>query len=297
MFLLISQAERKFLDAQDIRRQMQLELSELQLRVTTLRGELEKVKRGEEKYFTLMKEEIDTLKEEEKMMNELKHKEELERTYFTSLQSAFRESHEKERSRTERTKYWSITGSIIGVMLGACGTSLNNYLRMRELKRMVREQGKEGGETKALLGKLIDRVATEQNTMKAFVFDVKGAMGLGVDESKQPSVEMRDDPLKSLEVISQNYQTLQSDMKDVKDVLQKAKVFDKDDNVIYVGSEIKDALATTEKNIESEIKDALETTENNIEAKMKLNALYTVTFIYGALALAVPVIVGLIKGS
>ena len=35
-----------------------------------------------------------------------------------SLSACLRESHEKERERGERTKYWSIFGSIIGAAIG-----------------------------------------------------------------------------------------------------------------------------------------------------------------------------------
>lgn len=46
-----------------------------------------------------------------------KHFEELERTereVFSELSSALRFSHEKERAQNEKTKYWSIVGSIVG---------------------------------------------------------------------------------------------------------------------------------------------------------------------------------------
>ena len=41
-----------------------------------------------------------------------------ERTAFVQFSSAVRLSHEKERSRAERTKYWSIIGSVSGTILG-----------------------------------------------------------------------------------------------------------------------------------------------------------------------------------
>lgn len=48
-----------------------------------------------------------------------------------------RASHEKEREREERTKYWSLTASFIGAILGILGTSIGNELRMRRFKEML----------------------------------------------------------------------------------------------------------------------------------------------------------------
>ena len=44
--------------------------------------------------------------------------EDLERRHFMEYSSAVRLSHEKERSRVERTKYWSIIGSVSGTIIG-----------------------------------------------------------------------------------------------------------------------------------------------------------------------------------
>jgi len=41
-----------------------------------------------------------------------------ERTLFVEYSAAVRLSHEKERSRVERTKYWSIIASVSGTVLG-----------------------------------------------------------------------------------------------------------------------------------------------------------------------------------
>ena len=41
-----------------------------------------------------------------------------ERQHFIEYSSAVRLSHEKERTRVERTKYWSIIASISGTVLG-----------------------------------------------------------------------------------------------------------------------------------------------------------------------------------
>merc|ERR1711915_998708 len=47
------------------------------------------------------------------------------------------DSHEKERSQAEKTKYWSVLGSILGTCIGIFGTTINNRMRMNELRRLV----------------------------------------------------------------------------------------------------------------------------------------------------------------
>lgn len=79
-----------------------------------IRTELDRTKRGDESYLDLIKEEF-TLMKQERIIR--KHFEELERTereVFSELSSALRFSHEKERAQNEKTKYWSIVGSVIG---------------------------------------------------------------------------------------------------------------------------------------------------------------------------------------
>lgn len=79
-----------------------------------IRAELDHTQRGDESYLDLIKAEI-SLTKEEKVLR--KHFEELERTereVFSELSSALRFSHEKERAQNEKTKYWSIVGSIVG---------------------------------------------------------------------------------------------------------------------------------------------------------------------------------------
>ena len=50
------------------------------------------------------------------------------------LSNAVRNSHEKERAQAEKTKYWSVIGSVIGACIGIIGTTINNRMRMRELR-------------------------------------------------------------------------------------------------------------------------------------------------------------------
>lgn len=45
--------------------------------------------------------------------------------------AAVRESHEKERTRAERTKNWSIIGSVLGALIGVMGSTYINRVRLQ----------------------------------------------------------------------------------------------------------------------------------------------------------------------
>ena len=42
-----------------------------------------------------------------------------------------RESHEKERTRAERTKNWSVIGSVLGALIGVMGSTYVNRVRLQ----------------------------------------------------------------------------------------------------------------------------------------------------------------------
>ena len=54
-------------------------------------------------------------------MDEFQEHEKRERECFSLLSSAVRDSHESERAQAEKTKYWSVLGSVIGTCLGILG--------------------------------------------------------------------------------------------------------------------------------------------------------------------------------
>jgi len=44
-----------------------------------------------------------------------------ERQQFMLLSTALRDSHEKESAQAEKTKYWSVAGSVLGACIGILG--------------------------------------------------------------------------------------------------------------------------------------------------------------------------------
>jgi hypothetical protein len=97
----------------------------VQSELTRIRFEMEKLSRSDDGYFDLFKNEHDLVKKEKLSQLELKKQDDKERQLFSSLQLALRENQEKEKMRIERTKYWSIIGSVVGALAGMIGKDLD----------------------------------------------------------------------------------------------------------------------------------------------------------------------------
>lgn len=132
---------------------------------------MEKTYRGEDKYLTLVTQEHQVLKEEKALLEDFNQLEKRERECFALLSNAVRDSHEKERAQAEKTKYWSVLGSILGTCLGILGTTINNRLRMKELRELVAKSSSGEGirEASDLLGQ---NLKTHEARLKDLVTQV-----------------------------------------------------------------------------------------------------------------------------
>merc|ERR1712142_537489 len=92
--------------------------------------------------------------------------------YFSSLSNAVRDSHEKERAQAEKTKYWSVLGSIIGTCIGIIGTTINNRMRMNELRRLV-SQNSSVEEIQAIGSDLKEDFSAHRDSLHKLVSEVQ----------------------------------------------------------------------------------------------------------------------------
>ncbi|KAI9556121.1 hypothetical protein GHT06_018694 [Daphnia sinensis] len=133
----VLQSENKFIKSQEDRRDVQRKLSFVQQKLHELHMELDRVPRGDDKYLALITQEHSVMKEEKYLKEEVQQLEKEERENFAILSNNLRDSHEKERAQAEKTKYWSIIGSVLGTIVGVFGTTVNNRLKMKELRDLV----------------------------------------------------------------------------------------------------------------------------------------------------------------
>lgn len=132
-------AERRFAKSQEDRREIQRRIVLLQQRMDELHAELERIPRGDDKYLALVTQEHACIKDNKRLCAEFEQFEKEERDNFSGLSNAVRDSHEKERTQAEKTKYWSIIGSVLGTVLGIIGSNINGNLHMKELRQLVRD--------------------------------------------------------------------------------------------------------------------------------------------------------------
>ncbi|KAK6634085.1 hypothetical protein RUM44_004693 [Polyplax serrata] len=166
----VLEEERIFRKAQEIRRNYLVELNEIQTKIKELYAELDTVSRGDDKYIALVTMEHKLLKEEKAIMDKFTLAEKDERESFANLSNSVKLSHEKERAQGERTKYWSIIGSVIGTILGILGTSINNHFKMKELKELIKSSSDKTMVTN--LRSLLDSNESFLNELKKY-FDLK----------------------------------------------------------------------------------------------------------------------------
>ncbi|XP_047203538.1 mitochondrial potassium channel [Girardinichthys multiradiatus] len=138
----VTQAEAAFMVARGIVREAHTSLEALQGRLKEVRDRLDRVSREEPHYLELATMEHKLLQEERRLRTAYENAESSEREKFALFSAAVRESHEKERTRAERTKNWSVIGSVLGALIGVMGSTYINRVRLQELKNLLLEAQK-----------------------------------------------------------------------------------------------------------------------------------------------------------
>jgi len=227
------------------------------MKLKELHAALDKVQRGEERYLTLLTEEYEVLREEKQINAALTDAEQTERESFAALSSSVRESHERERARAERTKYWSIIGSAIGATIGIVGTTVNNYRRTQELKSLVRDSASGGAELNHNVSELIRETQLQHKDIKAAMSNLKVVAGGSPDVTlfampASPHLE------EIVTLIRKNNSGLEKEITDIKQMILATLAGKRVDNsqpsVVYVGPEVQELLDHVEESLEMKIK-------------------------------------------
>ncbi|XP_073500878.1 mitochondrial potassium channel [Phyllobates terribilis] len=138
----VTEAEKEFMVARGIVREARENVESQQLKLKEVRDRLDRVSRDDIQYLELATLEHKLLQEEKRLRASYTNAEESEREKFALFSASVRESHEKERTRAERTKNWSIMGSILGAIIGVMGSTYINRVRLQELKNLLLEAQK-----------------------------------------------------------------------------------------------------------------------------------------------------------
>ncbi|XP_041743207.1 mitochondrial potassium channel [Coregonus clupeaformis] len=138
----VTEAEKAFMVTRGMVREAHGSLETLQVRLKEVRDRLDRVSREEAHYLELATLEHKLLQEERRLRIAYENAEGAEREKFALFSAGVRESHEKERTRTERTKNWSVIGSVLGAFIGVMGSTYVNRVRLQELKTLLLEAQK-----------------------------------------------------------------------------------------------------------------------------------------------------------
>lgn len=270
--------EKKLSEAQLVRREKQAEINNIQSRLKEIHFDLDRTSRGEDKYLQLLTEEHQIIKKERELLNSFEGLETAEREAFHQLSMRVRSSHERERERAEKTKWWGVSASLLGALLGIAGTSIGNELRMRKIKEMLPIGGAQMSEMAKAIGDQNEKVAV-------FLTDMRKALQLEGPNStlSQSEVKKVSDLDKLLAAIREENARLSQEMRELSRLAKLEAALDADPTaVVYVGSDMERLLEQTEKNIES---------------KMKLRTLITVVVIYTAVAVTAPWLYAVFRGD
>ncbi|KAI6175371.1 Coiled-coil domain-containing protein 51 [Aphelenchoides bicaudatus] len=253
--------ESSLSNAQLQRREKQFELRKLQSRLKEIHSELDRTPRGDDRYLYLLTEEHAIIKKEQAVMDEFEVLENYEREAFHELSNKVRVSHEKEREREERTKYWSITASLIGALMGIIGATISNEVRMRNLRKMIPMSD----DVRKLFDEIAQTMHSEQKQITEFITEMKSIFRL--DSPKLAALSLKE-PNDNAQITKQ--------LEELKRLTALDQALGKDPNtVVYVGDDMELLLKQTEENIES---------------KIKIQTLATVVLAYGLIALGIPLI-------
>lgn len=288
---LVTKAETDYRCIQEVRRATQQQLTAVQNRIKAVALEIEKTKRGTDTYLNLVTKENEIIKEEKDILDQLTIAEDNEKHSFALLSSALRESHEKERARAERMKYWGIIGSIIGAVIGIFGTSINNYMKMKELRNIVTDATEMNRSYREKTMDLSMSINDQYGKIYQFLVDINSAMGNKQDipristPGKKDSVGLMEKQERLEEILAslkQQEAVFDREIKKIGQVLASKQIHSAEGAVVYVGPEVETMLKDTEK---------------NLEWKMKIQALGTVTLIYAIAAVSIPILLKVFGGS
>ncbi|GAB6026147.1 hypothetical protein CHUAL_012343 [Chamberlinius hualienensis] len=253
------QTEKAFSDTQDLRRSGQTKILEIHNKLKDIRLELDKTSRVEDRYLQLVTKEHSIIKEERKLQEELRNYEKEERERFQSLTNSVRESHEKERSYAEKTKYWSVIGSVVGALVGIAGTAYNNRKRLKELRNIVVESIESSTSTVQEIRSVLSQFQLQdQEQIAQKLLKIANKATLQNNSIKDAAISNKLDELKKV-------------LTDRLVVLNSCNSHD----VIYVT-----------KDFEKIIKDS----ENRLQSKMQMNSAVTVAVLSGALVVSIGIV-------
>uniref|UniRef100_A0A670INM2 Coiled-coil domain containing 51 n=1 Tax=Podarcis muralis TaxID=64176 RepID=A0A670INM2_PODMU len=291
----VTEAEKRFMVARGIVRESRETWEAQQLKLKEIRDRLDRVSRDDIQYLELATLEHKLLQEEKRYRSTYQTAEESEREAFSLFSAAVRESHEKERARAEKTKNWSIIGSVLGAIIGVLGSTYVNRVRLQELKALVFEAQKgpinlqeaireQASAYNSQQRDLSDLVANLKDILQAVAVTSQEAAG----DSSAKSTPLKTDPL----LVSVREQLSYS--KQMSSFLESLQRQLSSLEKTLLGPSTEGSSQTFEA---EDVVLELCNTERRLEARMKRNSIYSTAFTCTVFAITFPMLYVLLKGN
>ncbi|XP_077132393.1 mitochondrial potassium channel [Ranitomeya variabilis] len=311
----VAEAEKDFMVARGIVREARENVESQQLKLKEVRDRLDRVSRDDIQYLELATLEHKLLQEEKRLRASYMNSEESEREKFALFSASVRESHEKERTRAERTKNWSIMGSILGAIIGVMGSTYINRVRLQELKNLLLEAQKGPISLQEAIHEHASVHRSQQRDLGDLIVALRnmvptaspadpGSMGSPASSSGSDQVlsAIREhmvhtqETRKNVESLHQKYGNLEKSLGKIATDLQnvKSKVSARTTEGLILGSEPGDGGPEgSVRDVILELSDA----EQRLGVRIDRNSVYSSALTCTLLALSVPILYILLKGS
>lgn len=181
----VTEAEKRFMVARGIVREARETWESQQVKLKDIRDRLDRVSRDDSQYLELATLEHRLLQEEKRYRATYLTAEESEREMFSLFSAAVRESHEKERTRAEKTKNWSIIGSVLGAIIGVLGSTYVNRVRLQELKALVLEAQKGPISLQEAIREQASSHDSQQKDLSNLIASLKSILDVGIVTSQE----------------------------------------------------------------------------------------------------------------
>ncbi|KAM4821366.1 mitochondrial potassium channel isoform 1-T1 [Thomomys bottae] len=175
----VTEAEKVFMVARGLVREAREALEVQQAKLKEVRARLDRVSRDDSQYLELATLEHRMLQEEKRLRTAYLRAEDSEREKFSLFSAAVRESHEKERTRAERTKNWSLIGSVLGALIGVAGSTYVNRVRLQELKALLLEAQKGPVNLQEAIREQASSYSLQQKDLQDLMVDLRGLVHAG----------------------------------------------------------------------------------------------------------------------
>ncbi|XP_048347605.1 mitochondrial potassium channel isoform X1 [Sphaerodactylus townsendi] len=312
----VTEAEKKFMVARGNVREARETWESQQVKLKDIRDRLDRVSRDDTQYLELATLEHRLLQEEKRFRATYLTNEESEREMFSLFSAAVRESHEKERTRAEKTKNWSIIGSVLGAAIGVLGSTYVNRVRLQELKALVLEAQKGPISLQEAIREQASSHDSQQRDLSDLTANLKSILNIVTVTSQEAkegakgglSPSLKADPLLASikEQLSHSKQmnSLLGSLQQQLSNLEKnfGEMASKVQNAAHPVPGGRALLGPSEEGSSQswQVQDVvleLCSTERRLEAQMKRNSIYSTAFTCTVFAIGLPVLYVLLRGN